>query len=664
MGGNYRKCTRGLGYMNQNTTFLEPDGKLPRIDQWRDIPMWCAGLVIGAGLTALTGWCFDIGAFKSFLSDGVPMTVNTAHLLILGGLCVALLHAGQVKAARILLIISLMFAVAIIYENISGADLYIDRFLDPSYFGSRRGAGSGRTPLLMALYTVLSASAMLLSSHKRYYTAQFVSCTLVILIYISLLGTLFHTFGFYQNGIAGPAFHTAASLLLLATGTMLLQPEEGWIKLMYRRLARKDLLIYLLGYILAAAPLFAALYLFVIKNSAIAPASDMLVLFLLTIILSVPVVYFLSQLFNRLNEEVRGAHEQLRIAVHASGSGVWDLDLEHGILSHSGQFMQLFGQPDKPLVTLQALFDRFHPEDSGQAEDAFNHAVHTSRLDFQARILTENGSMRWLQFYGETQRDRSGIPVRLLGTVMDITNRKQMEQQKDEFISVASHELKTPLTSLKSYVQLAHMKSNDMEGREVSGMLERAETQINKMTRMIRDFLNAAQSDSGKMVLYREEFFLDALVREIIADLSVNARRNRLKLNECTPIKISADREKIEQVLANLIGNALKYSTGNDPVTISCSQANGRVTIRIDDHGIGISNEDKQHLFDRFFRSANPNSRAVSGFGIGLYVSAEIVRLHGGHIGVDSEIGKGSSFWFDLPQVVPAGNAVKEMVKG
>jgi two-component system, OmpR family, sensor histidine kinase VicK len=245
---------------------------------------------------------------------------------------------------------------------------------------------------------------------------------------------------------------------------------------------------------------------------------------------------------------------------------------------------------------------------------------------------------------------------------MDITARKLMEQQKDEFISVASHELKTPLTSLKSYVQLAHIKSNNLEGHEVSGMLERAETQINKMTRMIRDFLNAAQSDAGKMVLNREEFLLDELIREIMADLSVNARRNRLKLNYCPPVKISADREKIEQVLANLIGNALKYSTGNDPVMISCSQAGGRVTIRIDDHGIGISNEDKQHLFDRFFRSANPNSRTVSGFGIGLYVSAEIVRLHGGHIGVDSEIGKGSSFWFDLPEMSAVSNAVQEMV--
>ncbi|MBS1530776.1 MAG: PAS domain-containing protein [Bacteroidetes bacterium] len=643
--------------MQRKTIFLTRGDQFIKLDRLKDIPAWCAGIAILSGLIALSGWCFNISAFKAFLSDGIPMTVNTAHLLILGGLCLALVNSEYVKAARVLLAISLLFALAIIFEHISGADLYIDQFVTPGHFSPGAVPAPDRTPLLIALYAALGSTAMLLSSHKRYYTAQFLSCTLIIFIYISLLGTVFQIFGLYQPGSAGPAFHTAATLLLLAAGTMLLRPDEGWIKPMYRRVARKDLLIYLTGYVFAAAPLFAAMYLFVIKNSTIAPASDMLVLFLLTIILSVPVVYFLSQLFNRLEEEVRGAHEQLRIAVQASGSGVWDLDVQQGILSHSAQFAQLVGRPDKLLVTPDALWSCFHEDDTVPARTAFEQAIRSGRLAFQARILTEIGNIRWLQFYGETQRDRYGITVRLLGTVMDITAQKKMDQQKDEFISVASHELKTPLTSLKSYVQLAHMKSNNLEGREISGMLERAETQINKMTRMIRDFLNAAQSDSGKMVLNREEFLLDDLIREIITDLSVNTRRKRLRFSDCPPLRVSADREKIEQVLANLIGNALKYSTGDEPVIISGTRTAGRVIISVNDQGIGINDKDKKHLFDRFYRSEDPNSRGVTGFGIGLYVSAEIIRLHGGDIGVDSEIGQGSRFWFDLPQVVPADTA-------
>jgi PAS domain S-box-containing protein len=619
--------------MHKKTAFFVPESDLVKVDKWENIPVWCAGVVISVALIVLTGWCFDISSFKALLSDGVDMTVNTAHLLILGGLCLVLLHSGYLQAARMLLVIVLLFALAIIYENISGANLYIDDFLVPGFFGHAAALSSGRTPLLMGLYTVLGSTAMLLSSYKHYYTAQFISTTLIILIYVSILGTLFHFLGsFVSTGVVGPAFHTTASLLLLAVGTILLAPNEGWIKLLYRRIARKNLLIYLLGYILGAAPLFAAMYLFVIKNSAIAPASDMLVLFLLTIILSVPVVYFLSQLFYQLDEEVRGANEQLRIAVHASRSGVWDLDLELGILSHSAQFAQLFGDPDKHMVTPQALWSSFYAEDAEQAKAAFEEAVRSGRLDFQARVLAENGKINWLQFYGETQLDRSGIPVRLLGTVMDITARKELEQQKDEFISVASHELKTPLTSLKSYVQLAHMKSKEQDAQEISGMIEKAETQINKMTRLIRDFLNAAQSESGKMVLYRQEFFLDELVREIIADLSVNLKRRQIRLNACEPIKISADREKIEQVLVNLIGNSLKYSVGDEPVVLNCSIDGDHVRVRIDDHGIGISDEDKLYLFERFFRSENLNSRTISGF------------------------------WFELPVMAPADSAVKKLV--
>ncbi|HTI60082.1 sensor histidine kinase [Mucilaginibacter sp.] len=648
--------------MQKKTAFFAPENNRVKVDKWENIPLWCAGTVVSIAILALIGWCFDISAFKAFMSDGINMTVNTAHLLILGGLSLALLHSGQVKAARVLLTVSLLFALVIIYEHISGINLHIDRFPDAVYPGKQKIENSGRTPLLMALYTVLSSTALLLSSAKRYYTAQFISTTLVVLIYISLLGILFHFFGFnFSSGVAGPAFHTAASLLLLAVGTILLEPDEGWIKLLYRRIARKNLLIYLLGYILAAAPLFAAMYLFVMKNSTIAPASDMLVLFLLTIILSVPVVYFLIQLFNRLDEEVRGAHEQLRIAVHASGSGVWDIDLHMGTLNYSDQFAHLLGATDKPLLNAKALWYRLHRDDVDMALAAFEKAVRSGRLDFKARILAENGRVRWLQFYGETQRDKNGTPVRLLGTVMDITAQKELEQQKDEFISIASHELKTPLTSLKSYVQLAHIKARPLEDQTVSGMLEKAETQVNKMTRMIGDFLNAAQSEAGKMVLNKEEFLLDELIREVIADLSVNNRKQPISLNDALPVKINADREKIAQVLANLIGNAVKYSIGEKPVTLHCRREHGRVLVRIDDHGIGISDEDKVHLFDRFYRSGNPNTRTVSGFGIGLYVSAEIVKLHGGTIGVDSEIGKGSSFWFDLPATTTVSNPVEQL---
>ena len=642
---------------------MVPEKDLVKVDKWERIPLLCGVFAVSAGLIALLGWCFDIGPLRAFLSDGVNMKVNTAQLLVLSGLSLILLQTGYLAIARTLLIVIQVFSLAIVYEHLSGTDLYIDQLIFRDHFITAKLEAPGRTSLLTALYLILSSSAMLLTSFKRYYAAQFAGATLIVLVYISLLGHLFHFGGLYfPAGYSELAFHTAFTLLALAVGTVILKPYEGWITVVYQHFARKNLLIYLLSYVLAAAPLFAAIYLFVIKNSTIAPASDMLVLFILTLILSVPVAYFLLRLFKQLDEDVRGAHEQLRIAVHASGLGVWDLNLEKGALSHSDKFAQFFGDESKTLTTTEALWSAFHPLDAVAGKAAFKEALTSGQVDFQARIILEDGRIRWIQFYGETQRDRSGAPVRLLGTAMDITVRKELEQQKDEFISVASHELKTPLTSLKTYVQVAHNKAKVLEDPKIAGMLERAEIQINKMTRLISDFLNAAQSEAGKMILQKQEFFLDDLIRDVIADLTVNLKDRNVMLNHCPHLKINADREKIEQVLVNLIGNAIKYSIGNEPIILICYEEDRRALVRVEDRGIGISDADKLHLFDRFYRAENPNTRTVSGFGIGLYLSAEIVRLHGGKIGVDSEIGKGSSFWFNLPVMTSASNTAPEFV--
>ena len=623
------------------------------MDKWRRISLLCGGLTILIGFIALLGWVFDIGLLRAFLSDGVNMKINTAKLLILCGVSLVALRAGYVAFPRVLLVMIQLFALAVIYEHISGTNLYIDEFIFSDRFANPKLEVPGRMSLVTALYILLGAAAMLLSSFKHYTAAQFSGATLVGFVYISLIGHLFHFTGFFaMTQYGGLAFHTAFCLLLLAAGAMLLEPDEGWIKQVYHRLANSNLLIYLVSYIVVVVPLFTAIYLFVLRNSSFAPASDMLVLFLLTIILSVPVAYFLLRLFNQLDEDVRGAHEQLRIAVHASGLGVWDMDTGNGALSHSKKFATFFGSEDVILKNADQLWNTFHPDDKLAGKAAFKQAIVTGQLDVQVRVIAEGDVLRWIQFYGETRRDRNGHTERLLGTAMDITARKEMERHKDEFISIASHELKTPLTSLKSYVQVAHGKSKVYEDTGIANMLAKAEVQINKMTGMIGDFLNAAHSEVGRMVLNKTQFPLDELIRDIIQDLSISLKGKQIFLDTQQPLNVTADREKIERVLVNLVNNAIKYSASSQTVTVNYQQTQDQVVIRINDQGVGIGDDDKRHLFDRFFRAENPNTRTVSGFGIGLYLCAEIVRLHGGNIGVDSEIGQGSSFWFSLPITV------------
>ena len=221
------------------------------------------------------------------------------------------------------------------------------------------------------------------------------------------------------------------------------------------------------------------------------------------------------------------------------------------------------------LTTARELWETFHADDAEHGRTAFKQAIINGQLDLQVRVITADGSIRWIQFYGEIRRDRNGQVTRLLGTAMDITARKEMERHKDEFISIAGHELKTPLTSLKSYVQMAHGKSKVYEDHGITNMLEKAELQVNKMTHMIGDFLNMAHSEAGKMVLNTSEFALNELLMDVIQDLSLNIKGQRLFLDTNLPVKIIADREKIERVLVNLISNAVKYSVGDYPVIIN-----------------------------------------------------------------------------------------------
>lgn len=651
--------------MDKRGTFFMLEGHLgpTRLDKWGRFSLLCGCSAVVAGFIVLLGWAFNIGSFKSFLSDGVSMKVNTAQLLILSGSGLVAMRFGLARLARAVLAGVILFCCAIIFEHVSGVNLQIDELLYRDHFDGLHGVAPGRTSMIVALYLILCSVAMLLSSYKKYDASQFTASTLIGLIYISMLGHLFHFVGFYfAAGYSLMEFNTTVSLLALAAGTLLLTPEEGWIKRIYRRLIRKNLFVYIVSYIMAVAPLFAAMYLFVIKNSAISPASDMLVLFMLTLVLSVPVVYFMSGLFTRLEQEAKAAHEQLSIAILASGIGAWDLDLKQGKLSHSEKFAEFFAMENQEMHHMGIVWSRMHPADAVTAQAAFQRAVMSGQLDFQARILSGEKGMRWLQFYGETRSDRSGTPYRLLGTAMDITARKELERQKDEFISVASHELKTPLTSLKTYVQVANRKSLVLEDQRISGLLNKAEIQINKMTRMINDFLNAAQSEAGKMVLKESDFYLDELVREVINDLAVQLKDQQIHFEECPQLTVRADREKIERVLINLIGNAIKYSIGHLPVNISCQVQDKKVIVSIRDQGVGISEQDRAHLFDRFYRAENPNTRTVSGFGIGLYLSAEIIRLHQGHIGVESQIGQGSTFWFDLPLLMREDTVVGKMV--
>ena len=233
--------------------------------------------------------------------------------------------------------------------------------------------------------------------------------------------------------------------------------------------------------------------------------------------------------------------------------------------------------------------------------------------------------------------------------IMMLRNQQLKDQQKDNFIQMASHELKTPLTSIKAYAQLlAGTYTNSSDAFLKSG-LNKVDQQVDKMTKLVGDFLNLTKIESGKLSIETERLDIDQLVSEVASDLQMVFGTFKIRYNEGSEVYVMADRERISQVLINFINNAVKYSPASEPIEITIQSDRDWVTVSVSDKGIGVAEEEQERIFQRFYRSRH-NNENYSGFGIGLYISSEIIRKHDGRIGVNSEPGKGATFYFQLPK--------------
>ena len=260
------------------------------------------------------------------------------------------------------------------------------------------------------------------------------------------------------------------------------------------------------------------------------------------------------------------------------------------------------------------------------------------------------------------RRDGSEFPIELAvtrvpkagyamftGTIRDITERIELERRKDEFISMASHELKTPVTSLKGFTNLFQRRLANQSDEKALYYLTRMDAQLNKLTKLISDLLDASKIQTGKLTYREETFDLDGLVKETIENLQAAIDTHQLHLVGTAEAQIFGDRDRIGQVLINLLTNAIKYSPQNNSVFIRLARDAKNATVSVRDSGIGIAQEHQQKIFDRFYQVTDSEEKTYPGLGIGLYLSSEIIKRHGGTMWVESEKGKGAIFCFTLP---------------
>ncbi|MDB5130467.1 MAG: domain S-box-containing protein [Mucilaginibacter sp.] len=268
---------------------------------------------------------------------------------------------------------------------------------------------------------------------------------------------------------------------------------------------------------------------------------------------------------------------------------------------------------------------------------------------FETKRVTKDGKLLDVSLTISPVKDVHGNVIGVSKIARDITEKKQEETRKNDFIAMVSHELKTPLTSMKSYIQVLLQKAKQDGDLFRINALTRADIQAKKMTLMIHDFLTMAKLEDGKVPLHKDIFELHPLVQEIVSDAQVLTSLHTIQLKDCPDVKLTADREKIGQVLTNLLSNAIKYSPKGGNITVGCNLLPGKkAKIYVRDEGVGINAEDQKRLFERFYRVKNDKLKTISGFGIGLYLVSEILSYHNSKIEVESEVGVGSTFYFIL----------------
>lgn len=231
----------------------------------------------------------------------------------------------------------------------------------------------------------------------------------------------------------------------------------------------------------------------------------------------------------------------------------------------------------------------------------------------------------------------------------DVTIKKQLETQKDDFIGIVSHELKTPLTTIMAYSQLLgkYLKNNHDE--KGSLYLSKMTNQMERLTQLIASFVNVYKIQTGKLILNKTSFILDNLIMEIISNYKLTNKSYIVEFRVHSNIPVYADRERIAQVLVNLISNAIKYSPKATKVIVKSIYEPKKVTVSVRDFGFGITKDEQKKVFERFYRVQNKKEYKISGLGLGLYITSEIIYQHKGKIWIVSEEGKGSTFYFTLP---------------
>jgi two-component system, OmpR family, phosphate regulon sensor histidine kinase PhoR len=366
----------------------------------------------------------------------------------------------------------------------------------------------------------------------------------------------------------------------------------------------------------------------------------------------------------RLYEEAFRAQANAEAVIGSSADGIMVVDASRRVTSANPALAkmsgytaaELVGKPCHHLLAITAgegssYCDALCPLMSNPEETG----CQANGRILETTLIRKSGQKVWVGITCGAIRDQANRPVGAVYTIRDITELKEVARLKDEFFSIASHELRTPVTSVKGYAQTILRRRarglNDPTSEDRA--LRAIDKQSDRLVDLISELVEVSRISVGRLELHREPVDLASLAQQTLDQLGVTTDRHKLSLKAEGSVWADIDAGRVEQVMVNLLTNAIKYSPDGGDIVVTVSRAADRAMVQVRDHGIGIAKDRQPHLFERFYRAHSETYRDYRGIGLGLYISREIVTRHGGELWVESEEGLGSTFSFTLPLAPP-----------
>jgi len=349
------------------------------------------------------------------------------------------------------------------------------------------------------------------------------------------------------------------------------------------------------------------------------------------------------------DREYQESQVRFRTVFEASRLGNKIISPELKILQVNPAMVALLGYDTKEEIIGTVIFD-YAPPDCHKDWRFLQQKLWqkaTPSFSLETCLQRKNGTIIWCQVTSILFPDKGetlGYTI-----IEDITEKYNLRLQREEFISVASHELKTPITSLQATLQvISRMVNGGNENTEnLKKFVANAERHTSKLNHLVGDLLNTTKIEHGQLTLNTNTFTVSDVIDGCCSHIQLEGKHH-IKYKGDHSLKVVADQHKIDQVLINIVNNAVKYAPESGAIIVHVEKIEGFTKISVTDKGPGIPPESLGKLFDRYYR-VDEYKKQISGLGLGLYISAEIIKQHGGEIGVESRLGVGSTFWFTLP---------------